>query len=263
VVRQGFQDSIDCVDEILAKEPKAKALRLKLRGQFMTEWAWAARGSGFANTVTEDSWRKFGERLQLARDAYEEAWGLDPTDPSTGQRMIMVVKGLQGNRAEIKRWFDRVMSADPDDYDTCVTLLDYLDPKWHGSPEEVLAFGRACRDSKNPRIRVRLLVAEAHVRTHWLRGTGATSFYMSNPAIWKEISAVHDEYFARFPDDWKQHGHYSMYAFLCGQIGVARDQFRLAGSVLEPTMLFRAEYMKQVRDRVLLEDRTKKKTAPK
>ena len=55
-------------------------------------------------------------------------------------------------------WFDRAMKADGDDRYACLTKLDWLDPKWHGTAEEMLAFGRACRDTKNWRTGITLLV---------------------------------------------------------------------------------------------------------
>jgi hypothetical protein len=39
-------------------------------------------------------------------------------------------------------WFDRAMKANGDSRRACWSKLDWLDPKWHGTPEEMLARDR-------------------------------------------------------------------------------------------------------------------------
>ena len=41
----------------------------------------------------------------------------------------------------MEEWFRRAMKADPGNYSACSSKLYYLEPKWHGSEEEMLAFG--------------------------------------------------------------------------------------------------------------------------
>jgi hypothetical protein len=64
--------------------------------------------------------------------------------------MITVEMAIgEGNRDEMEKWFWRAMDADNDNLDACNKKLLWLEPKWHGSPEEMLEFARTCR---NPRI---------------------------------------------------------------------------------------------------------------
>ena len=51
------------VDAELAKAPTLKPLRLLVKGRFLILFAWEARGSGYANTVTKDGLEKFQARL--------------------------------------------------------------------------------------------------------------------------------------------------------------------------------------------------------
>jgi hypothetical protein len=50
----------------LAKNPKSKTARIAL-GVNYAAWAWRARGSGYADTVSENGWKLFGERLEEAK----------------------------------------------------------------------------------------------------------------------------------------------------------------------------------------------------
>ena len=153
--------TFDKIDAVLAKVPAAKGIRLNFRGGFYTDYAWEARGSGMANTVTEVGWRLFNERATEARKALEEAWNLDNTDSQSAAAMITVEMAIgEGNRDEMEKWFWRAMNADNDNLDACNKKLLWLEPKWHGSPEDMLEFARTCRDTKNWRSGIPLLVAE-------------------------------------------------------------------------------------------------------
>ena len=75
--------------------------------------------------------------------------------------MITVEMAIgEGNRDEMEKWFKRAMDADSDNLNACKQKLLWLEPKWHGSPEEMLRFARACRDTKNWRSGIPLVLAE-------------------------------------------------------------------------------------------------------
>ena len=95
------------VDAALKKAPNGEAFRLKLLGDFLTSYAWEARGAGVAATVGQDRFKLFNERLLGARQALAKAWDLDPTDALTATRMITVLKGLGAEEDDIEVWFDR------------------------------------------------------------------------------------------------------------------------------------------------------------
>ena len=98
----------DKIDEAIAKESSAKALRLQVRGTFYKNYAWEARGNGFAETVTEEGFRKFHERLEEAGKALEAAWKLRPDDGRTASLMLIVELGIgDGDRDRMERWFRR------------------------------------------------------------------------------------------------------------------------------------------------------------
>src|SRR5262249_19881699 len=64
------------VDAALAGIADLKVLRLLYRGAFWLSHGWEARGNEFAGTVSADGWEAFGERLAVAREAFEHAWQL-------------------------------------------------------------------------------------------------------------------------------------------------------------------------------------------
>src|SRR6185437_9781417 len=54
---------------------------LYVKGEVCVQWAWQARGSGVAATVTDKGWKLMAERLTEAEATLERAYELDPKDP--------------------------------------------------------------------------------------------------------------------------------------------------------------------------------------
>jgi len=189
------------------------------KGEAYTEMAWHARGSGFANTVTEEGWKLFKERLTVAQEALEKAWALNPKDPRIAVDMMYVNLGLSGGREQMELWFSRAMELDANNYDACYQKSFYLEPKWNGSDEEMLAFGRECLHS-NWGGTVPLTLWNTHIRiNNRNKKSNPTAYanYWKNPEVWPDIKASFDRYFEMNPDDVSYRHDYAYYAYLCGQ----------------------------------------------
>ena len=114
----------------------------------------------------------------------------------------------------METWFERAMKADGDNHSACFTKLDWLDPKWHGSHEEMLAFGRACGATKNWRAGLTLLLADAHLRFYADLPADEGKKYMSSPDVWSDIHSVFDEYLKHRPQDNVARSKYAMLCYL-------------------------------------------------
>ncbi len=84
-----------------------------LKGKFYIKYAWLARGSGWADTVTDEGWKLFRERLDESDKAFQKAWELDPKMVEVATEMITVCLGKQKPRNEMEKWFQRAMELDP------------------------------------------------------------------------------------------------------------------------------------------------------
>ena len=220
------------VDARLAEVAEAKVLRLLVRGEFWNQFGWDARTNSVAAEVPEGGFEVFGKRLRIAREAVEEAWRLRPGVRRAACLMIDIEKSIGGDRAVMELWFDRAMKIDGDDLGPCLAKLDWLDPKWHGSSEAMIAFGRACRDTKNWRGGITLLVAEAHLRhSRTLPGSGQVD-YLKTPEVWADIRPVFDEYLEHRPDDRVARSKFAAIGFLAGHLPEAQAQFEILGDRL-------------------------------
>ncbi len=231
-----YKAAFDRVNARLAKVSGIEALRLTVKGHFQIQWGWEARTTEFAPNVTEEQFRIFHERLQEARTALNEAWRLKPDEPHVAQLMLTVEKGIgEGDRKAMETWFERAMKADGNDQQACWSKLDWLDPKWYGgdTPDEMMAFGKACGATKNWHTGITLLAADAHLR-YWskLPRDGSRAKYMRSPEVWADIQPVYEEYLKHFPDDDVHRSKYAMLCYLSGHFPEAHVQFQAVGDRL-------------------------------
>jgi hypothetical protein len=150
--------------------------------------AWAARGTGFANTVTEQGWKGFAQHLALARQHLEQAWQLDPSLPQVASRMIAVTMGESCDRSEERLWFNRSVSAQFDFTGAYAALSWALRPRWGGSHEEMFAFAQECAatrryDTDVPHQAIDILAA---IREDM---DGSYAFY-TRPEVWPMMREV-------------------------------------------------------------------------
>jgi hypothetical protein len=188
-----------------------------LKGTTYTDLAWQARGSGWAGTVTDAGWNKFGEHLSVAKRALETAWNLNTNDARIPTAMMTVVLGMGTARSVMELWFGRAMAIDPANEQACRNKLYYLEPKWYGSAPDMLAFGRECVSSKMWRGKVPLILVAAHEGlASYLEGE-ARENYWKRAEVWKDIQTAYTAFFAKNGNDLEQRQHYARYAHRCGQ----------------------------------------------
>ena len=243
-----YKIAFDRVDSVLAKYPRLKGKRLAVKGDFFIDWAWEGRGSGFANTVSPDGWKLLRERMTEARSALEEAWALMPEDPVSATKMLNVELALGGgNRAEMEKWFERAMKAESNNYQACLLKMEWLDTKWHGTPEDLLAFGHACRDTRNWASRLPLLLPEARRRMMRTIPAERRSDYFKTAEIWDEVNGVYSEYLKRYPNNYEERSKFAGFCYICAKYPEAHEQFIILGDNLVFSDNFKEKWMKQVR----------------
>lgn len=128
---------------------KFEWLSLVLKGTAEVKDSWAARGGGYADTVTEEGWKGFYKHLAAAEEAFTAAWKLEPYRVLAPSSMIEVAMGKPDASAEgMRTWFDRATRARIDYRPAWKAMIWGLRPRWHGSHEEMLALGVAAIKTK-------------------------------------------------------------------------------------------------------------------
>jgi len=183
------------------------------KGRACIHLAWTARGKGWANSVTDEGWKLFDERLAAAEEALQHAWKLYPKDKQICHEMMTVMLGQGGGRQRMEVWFNRAMELDPNDIDACKDKLYYLEPKWHGSEEAQLAFGRECVRSKTWGGKVPLALLDAHVFIQGHLDKSEQTNYWKQPGVWPDVHAAFDRFFELNPDATSWYHNYAWHAY--------------------------------------------------
>jgi tetratricopeptide (TPR) repeat protein len=196
-------------------------------GIIYINYAWYARGSGFANTITEEGGRLFEERLLTAKDYLEKAYSLDQSDPNVPAWLITVAMGLGLEREEMEKQFKRAILADPTDHQAYFSKLMYLMPKWLGSKEEMFLFARDSAKKAPPGSRISGVLLTAHWEMYFRSGENRS--YFRDPNIWKEMKEVYQTLTKSFPEAKTTHNWFARTAYLAGDYEVARRELKIIG----------------------------------
>ena len=118
----------------------------------IVEWrkAWKERGSGYADTVTDQRWQGFKVHGDKAYEFLVKAWQLHPELPQSAAYLVDVASG-RGGLAEAVTWFNRAVAAQIDYRPAYNHMLWALRPRWHGSWHMMVAFGQRAADI-DPRL---------------------------------------------------------------------------------------------------------------
>ncbi len=229
----GFLQLWQQTDKALSDSGQKSNVRELVKGWYHIQYAWRARGNGYANEVTQEGGKLFEERLKIAEKALTAAWEQDNADTRPATLMIGVCLGLGKERPEMERRFHRAMLAAPDNYEACFDKLHYLKPIWLGSPEDMLAFGHECLTNTSWKGRTALLIVDAHdyLSTYGRQDPAARQAYWLRPEVWSDIHAAYEEFFRREPDalNWRQ--SYVRDAYRCHAWDTLNEQLELTGPV--------------------------------
>lgn len=96
--------------------------------------AWKARGSGYSNTVSDDGWITFKEKLQKAEEILLNNQSLKKY-PSYYSALQSVYHGLAKSSEEYFKLVDEAIARYPRFYTIRYDAIYYLTPRWYGTAE--------------------------------------------------------------------------------------------------------------------------------
>jgi hypothetical protein len=123
------------------------------------------------------------------------------------------------------------MDKHPDNYDACSKKLRYLEPKWYGSPDEMLRFGHECVDSETWIGNVPLVLRDAHESLANYVEKDKRAAYWKQPEVWPDLKASFEKFFQLNPDATRWRHNYARYAYWCEQWDDLNEQLKLLGEI--------------------------------
>lgn len=169
-------------------------------GRFLIQSAWAARGGGWANTVTPEGWRLFGERLRRAKEKLEEAARLEPDRPDAWSDLLVVANGLQLSDEEADGYLAKAAAVGRKDFIRAhIRRLWGLTPRWGGSNEAMFAFARKAIAEHEDEPAFGALLLDAHEDYLSYTVTGDKRAYLARPDVKKDLDGVFSRVLAKYP----------------------------------------------------------------
>ncbi len=212
------------IDQTFAREAPDHPARAAIRGEFLVDWAWQARGSGWANTVSQDGWRLMADRLEQARTVLTKAYEENPDDYLAATVMLTVELGQGKGISEMEKWFDRAMKNHPDNFSACKSKGWYLQPRWHGSPQDAVAFGIECAETGNWKAKLPLILT---IGIENLADQNEDPYL--NDEVWSLVSPVYEGFLEQYPDSIGVRTTYANCAARGRRAEVLREQLAVLG----------------------------------
>jgi hypothetical protein len=115
-------------------------------GRYWKNYAWKARGLGYANSVTEAQWDLFAARLEKSREILVEARALKTKCPMWWDTLQFVALGQGWKVADFDAVFDDAVKFEPGYTQFYVNKATYLLPRWYGKEGDWQAFAQDAAD---------------------------------------------------------------------------------------------------------------------
>jgi hypothetical protein len=123
------------------KRPDSITARVGLGGAQL-QYAWKARGGGYADGVSDDAWRIFQERAEAAAKTLKDASSLPAKCPEWYLTLQATARALGQSKEVQTAIFEKAIAFEPDYHYFYRTQADLLMPKWEGEEGEMAAFAQ-------------------------------------------------------------------------------------------------------------------------
>ncbi|HYG33729.1 MAG TPA: DUF4034 domain-containing protein, partial [Clostridia bacterium] len=221
-----FRHNAPVVRAVIEKAKGFTWLALVLDGEHYKTAAWEARGSGWANSVSDEGWKGFSDNLAKARTALTKAWKLHPNRVLAPALMISVAMG-DSDEEEMRLWFDRSVQAQMDYSHAWNSLRWGLRPRWHGSHEALLALGARAIDTKrfDTDVPRNFFMSVKSIENDLELAPGEHIYGRED--VWPHMQRMYEGYIAEPSQAQSQSGWrstYSVIAYLAGKYEISRQQ---------------------------------------
>jgi len=192
-----WQARLAQVDEWIAKTPQDSTPYLA-KAILLTAYAWDARGGGWANTVDENGWRLFNERLVAARNVLEASSTISKTNPVWYETMQTVALGQSWPEPAYTSLFNEAVHREPTYYFYYFNAAQYFLPRWQGRPGDLAQFVDQAVDRTQSKEGQTL-----YARIYWsLLWAFETRTFAPDRANWPRMRQGFQDILRSYPDNW-------------------------------------------------------------
>lgn len=212
------------------------------KAETLTSMAWDARGSGYANTVSEEQWKAFAAKLEEARAALESIPEAKRLDPHWYNSMQTIALGQSWDAGEYDALFARALALEPLYQDLYWSKAYRLLPRWHGEPGDWEKFAD---DS------IRSAGAEGdsmYTRIAWSLERYYKNFFAETRISWPKMQKGFEQIMAQYPGSRWNLNNYCRFAFLARDRATVKRLTAEIGEDFHPTAWYsKSDYLRACR----------------
>lgn len=243
--RQSDQDTRDHLAHLehwTQGRPASITARVALAAS-LHRWAWVARGTGYAQSVTPEGWRLFNERIKQSQSVLDGAANMSPMCPQWYSEMMTVGLAQSWDASQMKDLFDRGIQFEPGYFYLYRQYANYLLPKWDGHPGDASAFAKSSADRLGGDSGDLLYFQIATV----LIRRGDSSFPVRQ-MDWERIQRGYQTLSAQYGESRRTMNQLAFMAYKFKDAAVARRQFAAIGDKWSRGVWRDREYFDRARD---------------
>ena len=190
---------------------------------------WAARGGGYAPTVSANGWRGFAGDLQEARSILDQCADQSKRSPLWYEAELDVMHGLGVDPAEFDTIYFEAVRAFPTFDRFHADRSENLMPRWYGAPGDweraAAEAAPGLPDSLRDEIYARIVVYQS---------TRVMDVFKESPGLdWDRTVRGLEVWQRRFPASPEPLNALAMFAYQTGRREVARQTFKRLGNRIE------------------------------
>lgn len=193
----------------------------------LTSYAWHARGSGWADSVTAEGWRLMKERLAEAWEVLERARKLPEKCPGWYAAAQGVALGQGWDRDRYFKMVDEAIEREPTFGNYYTRTCYWLLPRWYGEigdfenwiAKKADAYSEEKRDWQYAR----------YVWMADLIGKNSEMVFAPGRLDWARTKKGFEDWLATMPDNLAVRTEFTRLAVLANDRKTAREQFELTG----------------------------------
>lgn len=212
-IENDWSKNLDYVSHLKQTYPDT-ALSSTAEIQYWTSFAWHARGHGYANSVTQDGWRLYRERLEKAETIAIAAKSHAAVQPMWYEQMLWIQGSLGRPAAERDKVFLEGAKKFKLHYPIYMAMLEFMMPQWGGNWDMIdRLIAWSVENTKETEGN------SLYARLYWMTYTGLrqdTKFFGGTRASWPKMKSGFEDLMKRHPKSKWNLNNFAKFACLAG-----------------------------------------------
>jgi nitrous oxidase accessory protein NosD len=214
------------------QKPQSVAARILLAKTYVN-YAWEARGNGYAKEVTAEGFKGFKEKLTEAEKALNEAEAMTEKDPELYGLWLYAGMGLNYKRDRMDALLEKGIALAPDYYPMYSNMAFNLTSRWHGKGRDLENFFKKARDASKGTCGDTLY---ALLVSDYMNEFNCIYVGSGEMADWNGINSGFEQLVADFPTSSYYLNKHCLMACMFQKRDLAAELFKKIGDKADPNV---------------------------